>query len=522
MQEYTINLSFIENTSRAVWRKLQSCNPHLEHAKNGSLTLRHRGIYIESRYDPEKQAARLSEGVSCAQKTVIFLGSGLGYHINSLYQRGVHRAVLIEKDPLIFKAALHIIKPEILSNIILLIDERPDRVKEKLQPFFSDKFVAVKHPQSMALHREYYSSVELLLQKSVKEHIASRVTEIKMQRLWVKNILKNLHHSAGSYYGSKGLLEAFNGPVILIASGPSLEDIVGDLFYISKKFPVFALLPSVPFLLKHGIEPDLVVTTDAGFGNVYRFLRNTEIPLMTTFSASPSVLKNWAGRVILFSHGLPFEENLRTVVGASLTIPMQGTSSAVMVVLARHMGFTEIFLAGFDFAYMGLKDHHAGAGFDDHYNAISSRFYTWQTAVASAFKRDIPVINRAGFEKPVYSTHKLMLYKEWMDSEVAGPDLYRMGEGAVMKNVKSFSTPAVYQEEFSRKLDFLQKMREKGDTIISYAAVKEELLKIKAMLRTKGAGVTRQLCRIFYGEATDNTKLEELEESIAFAFKFFL
>ena len=231
----------------------------------------------------------------------------------------------------------------------------------------------MRHPAGVKLDTEYYDSAEKFISRKLKEQLASDTTEIRTGGLWLRNILKNLSHLGTGYYGTKKFYRLFNGPVILVACGPFIEDIIDDLKPLSSNLPVFSLLPSVPYLIKNNIKPDLIMTTDAGFGNRYRFISYAKTPLFSTYSSDVSILKNWPGRTYLFSHDLPLERDLASLKNCSFTVPMQGTASVVMILLARLMGFSEIYLAGFDFAFRGVKDHHQAAGFDGHYLSTSSR-----------------------------------------------------------------------------------------------------------------------------------------------------
>jgi hypothetical protein len=103
------------------------------------------------------------------------------------------------------------------------------------------------------------------------------------------------------------------------------------------------------------------------------------------------------------------------------------------------MGFDEIDLAGFDFACRGMRDHHAGAGFDDLLLASSSRLRSWHTLAAGRFRLE-PFVEAEG--EPggrVLSSRKLLLYRDWIERELAGGDLARITGGAAMGGVRTIT-----------------------------------------------------------------------------------
>ena len=524
---YSENLKFLQGAYRDLYNRVRSSgvNLSLESTKDGSLTLKVRGVYLESKYSPEKNALRYINGQAAHGKTVLFFGSGLGYHINALIGRYNTPGVLIEKDLDVFNAALHVIEPQIFRSVVPLIGIGAEDLIKKISSLPFGKLSIVKHPQSIQVHREYYRLIEESINRKLKEWAASSVTERAMQRLWVRNILKNLGQFKISFYGTHQFEKLFNGPVLLAASGPFIEDITGELKTWSKKLPLFALLPSVPYLLKNGIQPDFIITTDAGFGNRYRFLRDLTVPLISTYSADTSILENWAGNIYLISHGLPLECNLGKVNKLNLCIPMQGTASSVMILLARLMGFTEIYLAGFDFAFRGLKDHHQGAGFDNFYLASSTRLKNWPTAVFSRLKRDRVISTDAQSGRRLKSSHKLLLYKQWLESEIISDDIFRLNDGAFMDKLKTASSNTLYSYDSKIKSEFLGKMRDTEKIRITKETVLDDIQKINLSIEKSGdiaeKSALYEVYRLFYGNLPDFVKIEDIRRDVAVAVRAF-
>jgi hypothetical protein len=66
---------------------------------------------------------------------------------------------------------------------------------------------------------------------------------------------------------------------------------------------------------------------------------------------------------------------------------------------------------------------------------VSDRCHPWHTRVFHGFRGDVPMAAKTSSGASVYSTYKLMLYRNWLDREVAGSDLFRINDGIEMENV---------------------------------------------------------------------------------------
>ena len=470
------NLAFLRRYSPALCSKilLYPEDPIFETTSGGTLTIKLRGRYVESRYsqaqgptsqgDPGRHVTEPRGRVTGESRGhITYLGSGLGYHINMQHTAG-SGGFLVEKDIGIFRAALYIIEPEILRSLILLIDEDVSAVERAISQHAGVGTVLVEHSRSMQFHREYFRRVRMAIENVLRTSLASNITTQATMRVWLKNVLRNLLLPDYVCFGSAPLLNAFRGPVILVSSGPFLEEVSDNLRRWSQNIPLLALLPSVSYLQSRGIMPDFAVTTDAGFWNRYRFGRGTRAPLITTYSADPVLLRNWNGGSFFFSHDLPIEGLFTSIGESSLTIPMQGTASIVMLLLARLMGFTEIYLAGYDFSFLGLKDHHRGAGFERLCQRSVTRFDTWETKMLGRLHADRVSTVDDCLGGTVLSTYKLLLYRNWFEREVDLTGLRRLNNGAKIRGLALVSEADIdaYGEEmrgeFQRRLKNLPRI----------------------------------------------------------------
>ncbi len=525
-KNYQKNIRFLEINFADIARRLKALprKPPFEMTKSGALTLKMREIYIESRYDPEKYEAGVARSLDTRVEHAVFLSSGLGYHINEFLRRSDADCTVVEKDAALFRAALHIIDPSLISRLSPFVGTEVGHLCAVLSNVSLRQLAVYRHPYGASLYKDFYDRIEECIRERLKERVASEVTERMLHRLWIKNVLRNLRRSHFGYSGTKMCAGAFSGAALLVASGPFLEDIVEEIKRLEKEMPIFALLPSLPFLQKIGVIPDAVLVTDAGFGNIYRVVRGVKIPLVATFSTLPAVLEQWEGPVYLFSHGLPFEENLTAIRAGSVHIPMQGTSAAVLIAIARMMGFSPLLLAGYDYAYRGVKDHHEGAGFDSQFLSTQTRLANWQTQVVSRWRQDRPVLQRSTQGTPVVSTHKLMLYRDWIEKEIDSSDLFRLTHGLPIKNISQLSAYRAHSSESENSLTGAATADCVLGNPISPRLLQEDLRRIRIFIEQMRLGekhVVNTLHDFFYGKNTAEHTERNVIEDVDFAVREF-
>lgn len=433
------NISYIKTAYPHIFRALleKKTRPELSLAEDGSPTLCLDGLWVESRYRPKENAIRFVSDDTDPEKTVIFLGSGLGYHINFLLEKGKSRGVLIEQNTDIFYNSLYVLKPMVLRRLIPLISCDEVCVQRYLRDIGTVASEIIPHMGSVQFNRSYYKAIEGFIKGVLKRRIASDITTRAGKRLWLKNVLLNLSALKDNCYGTRSLQGFFEGPALLVASGPFLESIRKTLVSLGRNMPVISLLPSVPYLLKNDVLPDLIFTTDPGFWNRYRLLKDVQIPLITTFSVDHGLFKKWVGDIYLFSHDLGIEIFLNEVKVKCLSLPMQGTASIVMIMFAQRLGFSPLYLAGFDFACRGIKEHHSGAGFDELLLGSSSRIKTWETHIFERMRGERLIPSKDIYGGKVFTTHKLDLYRSWLESEIGLADLVRLNNGAMIRGMRS-------------------------------------------------------------------------------------
>ena len=486
----------------------------LKQTKDGHLNLQLQGRYLESPYGYETKSD--SDPVT-GEGPVIYLGSGLGYRINRMQATAGGESVLIERDPDVFRAALYVLEPAVLRALVLYVDTDTQVLAREIPGLLRGRRVHIfQHRRSVQLHRHYYDEVLTLINDALKSILASDVTAQASRRLWLKNVLRNLASLGRGCFGSRSLYRAFSGPAILVASGPFLEDIVDDLRRWAGLVPLFSLLPSVPYLQHSGITPDFVVTTDAGFWNRYRVCRGCSLPLITTYSADPVLVANWEGARLFFSHGLTIERLIPPIYRSSLVIPMQGTASIVMVLLARAMGFTDLYLAGFDFAFQGMKDHHRGAGFEALLSSVAYRFAPLPTVLTGRMRSEGMRRVEDCRGVPIPTSHKLLLYRNWFEREVDLRGLKRLNNGAVLGAVPTAPREDLERRGSEIRVSFKKAMEHLILDPLETEVAGESLETLNGLIAKKEEATSRGMRDMLFGSNGESTDEDALRSDLDF------
>lgn len=149
------NLATLRAMDRGLAERIAATPPEaglqVESAKNGLPTARSADIWLHSNYAPDQEGARWAEGVGAQPgECVTVLGSGLGYHLQALADRGVS-GVLIEPDPARFRSALETLDLRgVMERFRLLVGMPEERLRRGAGRYLSG--TVALHPASARLN----------------------------------------------------------------------------------------------------------------------------------------------------------------------------------------------------------------------------------------------------------------------------------------------------------------------------------------------------------------------------------
>jgi spore maturation protein CgeB len=170
-----------DQAQRRLETRPPSENVQLSVGQNGCNVVTVDGVLLHSRYDPQREAARLADaaGGSC-NGTVIVYGVGLGYHLQEVLDRGAERLVVVEAREDVAKVFLESANVQGRDKCTFFIGRDPadiakdqafvDAVGDTQEPFH--------HPPSVRLAAGYYDRLDAVLDRIRSGRRRRRITVV--------------------------------------------------------------------------------------------------------------------------------------------------------------------------------------------------------------------------------------------------------------------------------------------------------------------------------------------------------
>ena len=448
----------------------------IELTHSGEPTICIKGIYIHSQRDPLREGQRLAESVSAERGPVIILGFGLGYAAqaaaNLNRKEDFRPIIIVEKHKsLLLKAmelrdfsgflsenrVLFIIGGSgegITSAIKIASDMILERQTGEAQNQADKKPSVIRNKALVSLDEQWYGAVDARIRAwAVKDDI-NQATHKRFGQRWVRNLTRNMS-ALRDYPGisrleglvckeqktESGEQRTINNsqsafPVFLAAAGPSLDNIKPLLRDIYDRCVIVAVDTSLRFFLQNGIQPDFVVVVDPQFWNSRHLDRC--ISLLDNQQADRSQASSVCGafRTALIAEtavyptimSLPFKNKfvcssmfplgtfVEILVDPKGRLAAGGSVATSAWDFARTLGAQEIWIAGLDLAFPGLKTHFRGARFEVLSNSKSCRFNPVEKWVVRALRDGFPFKANSAAGGQVLTDKRLSLYAAWFEN----------------------------------------------------------------------------------------------------------
>ena len=198
-------------------------------------------------------------------------------------------------------------------------------------------------------------------------------------------------------------------PLVIAASGPTLDDGLDTLARNRHLFDLWALPSSFETLVRRGIMPDAGVATDGGFyarEHLHR-LAGTDLPLLAALGSSPDRELS-RRRVLFFSQGMPVEKALLEAWGTPFPeVPSQGTVAVTALRLALEATSGPVFIAGLDLSYRDLRGHTSPHTVDRRLEALHHRLQPLEGQWAQRLFDQAPLVVEGVRTAPALWTYAL-------------------------------------------------------------------------------------------------------------------
>ncbi len=422
---------------------------------SGLKTLAYAGppeIRIHSAYDPVREAERAVASFNTGRATAILVcGLGLGYHLAALRSRFPDHAIIaLEKDPEVVRLAREFC-PSNLEGAHLVV--APGGIPPLLEGFDIDAFrgkAVYFHRPSYMLDRDFYDSMVADIDRYFSSKLSDLLTRFEFEERWIANIFANLPRSfdAGRV---ADLFGKFSGiPGIIVSAGPSLRKNASTLGRLRGRALIVSVDTALKVLLRHGVEPHIVMTIDAQKHSIKHFLgeRPGGTVLLADMVSYPRIADIYPGKTIFsttakFYNGpdggvlrepTPAMDWVERHIEPPGDIQSGGSVATSAFDLMLNLGCSPIVLVGQDLAYTGREIHSTGTHHNGEWLTRTTRFLNLESINQRVIrKRKIKYVEAYGGEGTVISDYVFDLYRSWFEDsarKVAVPVINAGGDGA--------------------------------------------------------------------------------------------
>jgi hypothetical protein len=423
--------------------------PRLEAASDG-YQVRYRGKRLYAPGHPRRGAARRATATDIPKQTLVIAASPLlGYGLTELLAAVPEDCTVlaVELDPGLATLtaasqtseaprdgrlhwALAPPAAELEAVIGRLLRRRPRRVK------------TIALSGGFGLHAASYRSLAERLEGEIRIFWQNAMTRVRMGRLWIRNLLRNLPVVAEA-----APLSALSEgrPILVVGAGPSVDEHLAEIPREDGpgrgRVIIMAVDTALAPLAAHGTTPDIVVAVESQQANAADFLLPVPAPgpgpthrtaaprdgrpvprLVCDLTTYPAVarLVPGTGASFVSSRFAPTALLDRLAAAGLLPepVPPLGSVGVLAVHLARRLTTGGVRFVGLDFTYDLERTHAAGSPM--HTRALSRRHRTDPSPFFGlALSRPLlSLTDKAG--APVRSDAVLLSYAEQLRSIVAG------------------------------------------------------------------------------------------------------
>ncbi|MBI9105158.1 MAG: motility associated factor glycosyltransferase family protein [Spirochaetales bacterium] len=407
------------------------------------------GNWIHSSRNPEREAEKLiRNSLKSGKGLCMIYGFGLGYHIEAVMKTFPELSILIiEPDPPLFLKALC---AKDFSQIItsgrtgFLLDVKPSVIQGVLSSYSKAGIQSLKLRALYDRHLDYYEQID----DEVKAFISKKETNMntlnRFGKAWVRNLFRNVElfseaRDAGLWYGK------FSGfPALVLAAGPSLDDILPVLNSLREKYVIICVDTSLRAVLESGIAPDFIVVVDPQYLNTRHLdncldsktLQNKSI-LISESSTHPAVFRKSKLPIFFFKSIFPLGKLLEQHAGITSELGAGGSVSTSAWDFARKLGCTEICTSGLDLGFPGGNTHCRSSLSPLVTHLLANRLRPLDTVNFQSIKDASPFLSENNEGGTTMTDRRLIIYKWWFEEQIKAQKKSSPGSPISLLNTSS-------------------------------------------------------------------------------------
>jgi len=400
----------------------------LEKSKNGKDTLvfyqNEKKYRVYSISNPLRDGQRFYKSYkNQAFDCYIFIGIGLGYHIEPFLEDvSTKKIIVLEPSEWLYsivkenesvKAVIENPKAEVyIGNNV---DSFLDAIKRRYDLLFFKGIKVLIHRHLKTVFPLEYNKLANRIKNELDILLNDSLTIARFSRLWINNFLRNVSTIKYADLVSS-FFNIYRGDAIITGAGPSLDRSVKYIKRFRKRFFLIATDASVKPLVSNGIKPDLIVSIDPQPSVYYHFIGIddkliNETPIVLNLFSNPEVFHIFKNRYIYF-HYHPLN---RLFDIDKINIFNYGAVSSLAFKLAVLLGFSNIYLTGYDFSYINNRIYAKDSFFYEYSIINSNRFYPFLNYETEALKKSNLKVD-AHNTSQLHSSLKLRGYRKELEA----------------------------------------------------------------------------------------------------------
>jgi hypothetical protein len=397
---------------------------HLQ-SKAGAPTALYGGLLLHSRFDPRREAIRAVEGASEeACSAVVSFGFALGYTCEAFAKTYPGVPILaIEPDAGLLREAMTVRPLDALlasPHFTLLVAPTADTLRSKLRELPLSSVVRHVCKAEENIHREAFALYAAVLREESDRKQVNVNTIARFGDLWIRNLFHNLPRFAVSP-GVASLYGRFQGlPALVLASGPSLDEVMPDLPQLARKSVVISVDTSYRSTLSRGVWPDFLVVIDPQYWNTRHLdgARAGETLVITEGSTNPRALRLLEGRQFFMSSLFPLGRTIESICGPKGELGAGGSVATTAWDLARRLGCRPVVMAGLDLGFPARATHFRGAFFETRFHVLSDRLSPAEKLTVAYLHDGDPYPVEANHGATVLTDRRMTIYRSWFAAQL--------------------------------------------------------------------------------------------------------
>ena len=505
-------MSFYEKNLEALYKQypnfkdfvpgeiLKNSDLIISNSKSGLPTAKVNGKYIHSNREPEREAERLVK-LEFPDKIAacIIEGFGLGYFVEAIMlQKPELSLVLVEASEERFFKSLEIRDfTKIFSSpmVNLLIGKQSASIREILPGLPKGKLQIFKHRALYELDSEYYREVDTYIQHFLSRKEVNSATLKKFGKLWVRNLINNLNYLPRA--GDVGDLtkKYKNYPVLLLAAGPSLDNILPIMSELYKRFIIVAVDTSAGLLINSGYNPDFTVIVDPQYWNT-RHLDRVDLSktiLISESSTNPGIFRKNHKNYFYCGSIFPLGVFIEKYAGSKKKLGAGGSVATTAWDFCRLISTGDLHAGGLDLGFPESKTHFHGSFFEEKVHTETTRKKPSENFAYQYIVSGNTFQSKNNIGSTTLTDQRLSIYIKWFEEQI---------EINKIKNIWNLSALGIKIKGMDYK-DF--------NKLLNYPEIREDINKINMDIRKKSSDEIQKTKRlIVQGIKILKTELETL------------